>query len=417
MKYVILIAILLSSLNLHAISVKQAVKEALQNYPELNIELENALIAKEDIDQAWSGYRPNISASARVGYLRQDVKNSDNSELNPKNYSINATQPIFRSGRTWNLVKQEKLEYKAQNYLYEQAEQVLIYNVAISYLDLLTNKKILRSRQNNQNVLNKRLNDVSARFDAGELTKTDLSQAESRLAEAIAQTISAKGDVDSQKADLSRYIGKDIGNTIFFNINRNIAKNYQANLARMNNNNLEIKAFEEFMQASKYAKKSAFADFLPEVNLELEASDIKEQSTFFGDRDEIFAGVVVSIPIYQKGETNAEYKKAKRRERIAEYELELLRKDLKAQMMRIWQNYVSALSRTKSFKKQIESSTIALEGVIEEEKAGERTILDTLDAEQELLDAKVNLITAERDLTAAKLELFLINGELALSIF
>ena len=311
--------------------------------------------------------------------------------------SLGVSQPIFRGFRTIAGTAEARANIAAQEAILKATEQAVLLNASTAYLDVLKDTAVVNLRINNVQVLTRQLEATRDRFSVGEITRTDVAQAEARLAASVSARILAEGNLLSSRASYLSVIGVAAVDLAAPNIFNGIPTSRDEAIRAAEVNNLSLIAAGFSSEAAAQRLRSIQGELLPSVSLEGQLSKAWNTIADRSTADTTSARVTVSLPLYQGGATYARLRQArhtsKQRQFQADQELLLARKSATT----AWENDSAARASIEAIKSQIAASAIALEGVQRESEVGSRTVLDVLDAEQELLDAKVGLVKAERD--------------------
>ena len=336
----------------------------------------------------------------------------------PVSFGVSAVQPVFSGFGTSASVKAAKAQFEAERANLKNVEQSSLLSAVVAYTDVIRALAVLKLNQNNENVLYRQLEYTQDRFRVGELTKTDVAQAEARHAGAVAARISAQGDLKVAYAAYQKVIGK-MPDRIFE------PEVPSAKLPQTLNDALEIalKANPNVQSAKMQAKSAqsaievAQADYYPSV--EIQASYQNMRAGAHGSADFGFGTVetgrargedtsvmlVMDVPLYRAGNTVSKVRESKYIAGQARININSVKRDVIRETTQAWENYQSTKASLASLEEQVKASSLALEGVRYEEQAGTRTILDVLNAEQELLDARVSVVTAKKNLIDASYQL------------
>lgn len=389
--------IIASSTPALATELYEALAQSYQNNPSLAAERARLRAADEAIPQALSGWLPNVSASWQRAKEDRDVDGVD-SERIADTKSISITQPVFRGGASLAQYKQAKYSIESARHTLKQAEQNILLGAATAYMDIVQAQEVHELNINNVSVLKKQLNATKERFRLGEVTRTDVAQAEASLAEAQAQEISAKGDLDSVLATYERAVGippenismpeepTAIEGSLEKFINTALDKNPQVKIAE--NDKLAAEKGVTIQRASIFPQVDLLANrqYL-EGSFQFQANDIENTAISFQ----------VTVPLYQSGAEYSRIREAKDNVRQLEDTYQEQRNRVREETIRAFQAYQVAKASIVSNKASIAAFESALEGTQQEAKVGSRTTLDVLDAEQDLFTAKVNLVLSQRN--------------------
>ncbi len=383
-------------------SLEDALAQAYSNNPALAAQRARQRAVDESVPQALSGYRPTVRATAGI---TRNATNSTfqggetGSENNAKSVGVTATQPLY-DATVGPAVRRAERTVEAQRATVLANEQQILLNAAAAYLDVVQNQAVLELQANNEQVLRRQLDAARDRFRVGEYTRTDVSQSESRLAASIAARISADGTLQASRATYERVVGSMPGKLKApkpkFKLPGTLDEVVE--MARSNNPSVLSATYTE--AAQREAVDQQFGRLLPSANLSAQANrtidagrssgiDIKRQ-----DGAQLTAQL--TIPLYQAGLPEALTREAKHTANQARLQIDDTRRQAVEAAISAWQGLQAARASIESYNSQIRAAEIALEGVRQEAQVGSRTVLDVLNQEQELLNARVNLVRAQR---------------------
>lgn len=383
-------------------SLEDALAQAYSNNPALAAQRARQRAVDESVPQALSGYRPTVRATAGI---TRNASNSTfqggetGSENNAKSVGVSATQPLY-DATVGPAVRRAERTVEAQRATVLANEQQILLNAAAAYLDVVQNQAVLELQANNEQVLRRQLDAARDRFRVGEYTRTDVSQSESRLAASIAARISAEGTLQASRATYERVVGSMPGKLKApkpkFKLPATLDEVVE--MARSNNPSVLSATYTE--AAQREAVDQQFGRLLPSANLSAQANrtidagrssgiDIKRQ-----DGAQLTAQI--TIPLYQAGLPEALTREAKHTANQARLQIDDTRRQAVEAAISAWQGLQAARASIESYNSQIRAAEIALEGVRQEAQVGSRTVLDVLNQEQELLNARVNLVRAQR---------------------
>ena len=375
----------------------------------------------EKITQSFSGYKPTLSGEASYGYSYTRTKSSpvfNEEESMPFTFGVNAVQPVFSGFGTSASVKAAKAQFEAERANLRNVEQSSLVNSVAAYTDVIRALAVLKLNQNNEAVLQRQLEYTQDRFRVGELTKTDVAQAEARHAGAVAGRISAEGDLKVAYAVYKKAIGK-MPDKIYE------PEVPTAKLPQTLDDALEIALKSNpLLQSAEMQANSALSsidvaqsDYYPSVDIQASYRNMKagaHGSYDLGARtvetgrareEDTSVMLVMDVPLYRAGNTSSKVRESKYIAGQARINVNAVKRDVVRDTTQAWENYQSTLASLASLEEQVRASALALEGVRYEEQAGTRTILDVLNAEQELLDARVSVVTAKKNLIDASYQL------------
>ncbi|WP_158744343.1 TolC family outer membrane protein [Acidisphaera sp. L21] len=349
----------------------------------------------EGVPQALSGWRPQIVVSASYGGGAGTLQQSGPKvQTARESLSGQATlsQPIYNGGKT------EAQTHSAENRVLSQrgrliaTEQLVFTNVITDYVNVIQTEQLLQLDLNNEQVLNRQLQATNDRFRVGEITRTDVAQAEAALAGARATRQTAEGNVQTARAAFQRDVGFLPSNLV---VPQPLALPIKtaaeaSRIAAANNPTLIYTMFDA--AASKDAVDVAYSAILP--TLSAQASAFRQDNTTFNNSRTIGAQALLnlSVPIYQGGAEYSGVRQARQTEQQSRKTVDDTRRQVIQSALSSWETLVAARSTIESTRSAIRANEIALEGTQREAIVGSRTTLDVLNAEQALLQSRVTLV-------------------------
>jgi outer membrane protein len=399
----------------NAESLRQALSSTYKTNPRLDAERARLRASDEEVPRALSGYRPNISATADTAFQRTDTKppTSTSGETHPHGYGVNFTQPIFRGFRTINTVRQAEANVRAARENLRSIEQSVLLEAVTAYMDVVRDQSLVRLRENNVNVLSRELKATQDRFAVGEVTRTDVAQAEAQRAVAVAALDLAKANLKSSSANYLRTVGSPPTNVVPPRIPENLLPKSPNEAQTITNQESPAVIQAQYQeQAARHAVDTIWGELLPTVQLEGSYNRRYEPSRQLDESQTTTLLGRLNVPIYAQGEVHARVRQAKHTHVSRLQEIERVRTEAIATATGAYAQLVAVRARLVSDRIGVEASQTALNGVREEEKVGQRTLLDVLNAEQALLNAQVTLVTDQRDLVVQSYNVLLTIGRL-----
>ena len=421
MKKVIIPALLLSALfttQTQAQTVFEALSDAYNTNPTLQAQRAYLRAVDENVAIAKSGFRPTLAL--RGSYSDTDVSHDNLGQKNDgksSNASAVVTQPLFNGLSTLNSVKAADKTVKAEQKNLSNVEQSVFLDASTAYFNVVQNAAIVELQRNNEKLLKRRLDETTERFNVGDVTRTDVSQARARYAAAQASTISAEGDLEASKAIYRQVIGSE-PKTLSEpkNLSKYIPNNFNDALAYAKEHNFAVLAAKDTLSAKDYTVSANTGALLPQVSLEGSANSGRNDSEIPASKDhkqDYYAvGVNMTVPLYDAGENRAKIRQSKYQKWQAQELLLNAERQAVSDITKAWEYMAANHARIKSIKEQIKANKIALDGVQKEEMLGNRTILDVLDAYNELLTSQVNEVKARRDYFVSGMQVLSAMGKL-----
>jgi outer membrane protein len=398
-------------------TINEALAAAYATNPTLQAARARLRATDENVPQALSGWRPTVSANANIGIADGETRTGRNgiatdSARNPRGGNVTLTQPLYRGGRTVAGTNRAEAQVLAERARLLATEQDVLRNALTAYVNVLRDAALLRLQQNNERVLGRQLQATNDRFRVGEITRTDVAQAEAALARARADRETAEGNLQNSRAAYIRFIGSPPGNLREpLPLNPPARSREEAvTVAAQNNPSVIAAAFDE--RAAIENVDLLWGELLPQLQLQGQAFNNIDPSVRGGFSRGAQATLNLSVPLYQSGAEYARIRQAKQQAQQARASLEDVRRQAQEAASRAWDDLASRRATVASTRAQIRANEVALDGVQREALVGSRTTLDVLNEEQRLLDARVNLVRALRDLVVASYELAAASGRL-----
>ncbi len=398
-------------------TLKQALNAAYKFNPRLDAARALQRATDEEVPRALSGYRPSVAGSADTTYERTKTTSSsilgtNREESNPRGYAVGLTQPIFRGFRTKNAVSLAEATVRAGWEGLRTTESSVLLEAVTAYLDVVRDQAILTLRENNVTVLTRDLSATQARFQAGEVTRTDVEQAKARRAGAVAALDLARANLRTSRAIFERVIGHPPSKLIEPRPSTLVPKGLgdSTEIASRESPAMVAALYRE--QAARFNIDLIRGELLPTVQLEANYARRFDPQTNIEDAESTTVTGRLTVPFYTGGEVEARVRQAKQTHVQRLQEIEQARTEVQAQVVTAWSQLQAAKAAVESDLVAVTANRVALAGVREEERVGQRTLLDVLNAEQELLNSEVTLATDRRNVVVASYALVAAIGRL-----
>jgi len=385
-------------------SLDEALASAYMGNPTLLAARAELRGVNEGVPQELSNYRPSAFVDGRAGIERIDTESSSGAKTNePWEVLLDLEQPLYRGGRTVAGVARAEAEVQAQRARLQSVEQDTLLSAVAAYMNVWRDEAVLQLNINNEKVLARQLEATQDRFDVGELTRTDVAQSEARLSRATAERIGAEGNLTASEAVYQEVIGQP-PELVSLEPPDSLAglPGVQDEVVRaaVDNNPDVISARFDETAAERQIEVSR-GQLLPEAFLTGEARH-SENFTSSDNEVDLARGLFeVTVPVYQQGLVSSQVRESKQITVQRKRQVDEATRSAERFAIDAWASLETARAQSESFRAEVRSNEIALEGVRQENAVGARTILDILDAEQEFLDSQVNLVRARRDETVA----------------
>jgi len=410
-------------------TLEWALVQAYQNNPSLNAQRASLRSIDENVPQALSGYRPKLSVTASGGY---NYTNSTaafpvatGAPLGTVQYAetyisrqigATATQTLFNGFQTANRTRQAESQVEGARETLRVTEQQVLLDAATSYMNLLRDGAILELNRRNVEVLTEQLKQTRDRFNVGEVTRTDVAQAESRLAAGRSSLLGAQSNYVTSQANYRRVIGVDPGQLAPGTpVDRLSPNALPRAIAEGQSNSPSVLAAMYGVDVAELAVKISEGALYPNVTLTASASYGGQPAYEVAHQGQASVLGQLTVPVYQGGAEFSAIRQAKETVGQQRLNLDVNRDQARATVVQSWGELDAAKAQIEATTAQVNAAEIALNGVREEARVGQRTTLDVLNAQQELVNARVALVTAQHDRVVASYTLLAAVGGLSMS--
>lgn len=393
-------------------TIKEALALAYSNNPTLNAARAQLRGVDENVPQALSGWRPTASISATAGSTRSSA-NSVESYRNNASLSLSVTQVLFRGFRTVNSTRQAESIVKAQRESLTSTEQDVLLAAAQAYVDVIRDTALVSLQRSDLQFLTEQVRAAKDRFEVGEGTRTDVSQADARRSAAQASLNSALANLNASRATYRQVVGLEAKNlSADTSLERMLPKRIDEALRVSESFQPLIRQAQHMVDAGVFNVKAIEGELLPTVSLNGSVSRNWNPSSTVSQSNSATIYGAVNIPIYQGGGVSSRVRQAKEELGQARLQLDVVRDQVRANVISAWGNYQAAGASIEAAQAAVRAQKLALDGVIEEQRVGQRTTLDVLDAQRELVTQRVNLVTAQRNRIVSGYQLVAAIGKL-----
>ena len=395
-------------------TIEAALVRAYQNNPQLNAQRASVRSTDENVPQALSGYRPKVAITASAGYQYTNTTTTQGGSPTdlvrtqfvgtnpPRSAGLTVTQTLFNGNQTANKTRAAESRVSGAREALRVLEEAVLLNAATIYMDYLRDAAIVEVQRSNTRVLEQTLKQTQDRFNVGEVTRTDVAQAEAQLAAGRTQQLAAEATLVTTRANFRRIIGNEPealapGSPV----DRFLPAALPAAVELSLTENPNVTAAMFGIDVNFLQVKINEGALLPTVTFQAAVQQSYEQTLTTYQALGASAIAQLSIPVYQGGAEYSLIRQSKENLAQQRLNLELTRDQTRANTVTAWGQLVAGKAQVSSAQSQVTASEIALNGVREEAKAGQRTTLDVLNAQQALVNARVALVTAQHDRVVA----------------
>ncbi|MGJ5081287.1 TolC family outer membrane protein [Bradyrhizobium sp. HKCCYLS3013] len=396
-----------------------ALVKAYQTNPALNAERARQRATDENVPQALAGYRPQLIASLGAGL--QAVRNLlpgntiQTATLKPWTIGVTVTQTLFNGFRTANSVRMAELQVQSGREALRNVGQGVLLDAVTAYTNVLANQSLVEAQRSNVAFLRETLSVTQRRLNAGDVTPTDASQAEARLARGQSDLNAAEVNLAISQATYAQVIGMAPGQLRAADpIDRLLPRSREDAIALGNKENPAVAAASFDVDVASTSIKVAEGALLPTVTLQGNVSRSRDSDQTLGTFGTDQASIVGSVtaPIYDGGTAASQTRQSKELAAQSRLVLDQVRNQARTAAVSAWVANEGAKVAVSASEAEVKAATVALQGVSREAQGGQRTTVDVLNSQADLIQAKARLIGAQRDRVIASYTLLSAVGRL-----
>jgi outer membrane protein len=390
-------------------TINGALIKAYLTSPDINAQRAAVRVADEGVPKANAGYLPTVTATGNISIEREQTSilgandiatsASEVETLKPRGYGVTANETVFNGNRTLNSIRQAESQVFGAREQLRNTEQNTLLSGLTAYMDVLEDTAILDLDNNNVEVLKEQLRETRDRFTVGEVTRTDVAQAEASLAQGQGTALSAVATLQAAVARYRQFIGDQPTSLAPVRpIMRPLPKTLPEAISISQIEHPAISASLHGVDAAELQVKIAEGALYPTIGLSASFNNQYDSGGFPGFH--AVTGQIlgqISIPIYQGGAEYAATRQAKESVSQQEIQTDSLRNQVRQAVVAAWGLNTAAVGVVRAARAAVSANEVALTGVREEAKVGQRTTLDVLNAQQALLQARTTLVQAEHD--------------------
>ncbi|MFC7379657.1 TolC family outer membrane protein [Brevundimonas sp. GCM10030266] len=397
-------------------TLQEAIALAYRTNPSLLAQRANQRALDESIVQARAGLRPTLDLTVSGSYTRDY---SDGPLVDPDNdsaaASVGVSQNLWTGGRIGHSITAADAQILSGREGLRETEQSVLALVIQSYADVIRDGEILRIREANLGVLRRQLDESTARFEVGEITRTDVAQSEARLAQSEADLANARAQLSVSRAAYAAVVGQSPGDLAPMPVLPGVPSDFDSALDVALIDNPSIRAAGYDLQAAEANVAAAKAEYLPSLRATASYGGANNDFDRFGDiadNTRLTAGATLSVPLFTGGLNSSRVAQALERANAAQIAVEGERRNTLQSVSSAYAQSISARSTLQAGQEAVRAATVAAEGVRQEAQVGLRTTLDVLNQELELRNAEVTLASARRNEYVAQANLLAAMGKL-----
>jgi outer membrane protein len=395
-------------------TLQGALAKAYRTNPTLTGARAGQRATDEDVTIQEASGRPSASSQLQLQNLVVKPANSFFAPDRSLAASGNLNVPLYQGGVVRNRVKAAEVRVEAGQASLRGTEATVFSRVVAAYMDVIRDGAIVALNRANVNVLEVNLQATNDRFEVGDVTRTDVAQSESRLAVARSDLQTAEANLITSRENYIALVGEAPDDLEAPPSLPGLPGSPDDAVQVALVDNPDILSAQKSRQAARLDVKAAKGAVLPTLS----AFSSGSYTTYLNSQSEtsaptaqqVVAGLTATLPIYQGGRPAAQVRQSQAREAQAiESSIEIERNVI-AQARAAFASWQASLRTIESSQKAVDATALSLEGVRAENSVGSRTILDILNAEQEALNARVQLVSARRNAYVAGFSLLAAMG-------
>ncbi|MBR1127078.1 TolC family outer membrane protein [Bradyrhizobium iriomotense] len=400
-------------------ALPEALAKAYQTNPQLNAERARQRATDENVPQALAGYRPQLVASLSAGL--QSVRNLlpnntiQTADLKPWIIGVTVTQTLFNGFRTANNVRAAELQVQSGREALRNAGQGVLLDAVTAYTNVLANQSLVEAQRSNVAFLRETLAVTQRRLNAGDVTPTDSAQAEARLNRGLSDLNAAEVALAVSQATYAQVIGNAPSQLKPAEVvDRYLPKSREDALSMAIRQHPAVMAAGFDVDVASTNIRVAEGALLPSASVQGSASKSRNNDPTLGTFAEDQASIVanVTVPIYDGGQAAAQTRQAKEVTAQSRLVLDQVRNQARTAAVSAWVANEGAKIAVSASESEVKAATVALQGVQREAAGGQRTTVDVLNSQADLIQAKARLIGALRDRVIASYTLLSAVGHL-----
>ncbi len=395
-------------------SLNEALVSAYLTNPRLEAGRAQLRATDELVPQAQAAGRPSVFLDGTIDALTADTDVTERDDRVTRGVDLSLRQPLYAGGGIRAGIREAENAVRAERAFLVATEQQVLLDAVDAYTATWRDRAVLDLALTNETRIRRQLEATRDRFEVGEVARTDVAQAQARLARAQADVETARADLAESTATFRDVIGFDPGVLVEPEAFAPLpASESEAQALAAANPNITSATFR--LQAAREAVDVAFADLLPSLDIAGNLIYRQQESRAIDRRDEARIGLTLSVPLFQGGADRSRVRQNRETVQARRSELEDTLRGVQRSVTTAWERVLAARAVIDALEEESRANQIALDGVEEEALVGQRTVLDVLDAEQELFTSQVDLVRAQREWVVATYLLKSAVGELTVA--
>lgn len=400
-------------------SLSEALALAYNSNPQLNAARASTRATDEGLGIAAGAGRPKINGAASIGAAQTDITLRDSSGgllsrngMVPASIGITLVQPIYAGGQIEAGKNQAEAAIRAQRELLRATEGTVLLAAATAFMDVIRDTSLVSLSESNVKFLAEQVRAAKDRFGVGEGTQTDVAQATATYQLAISQLNAARAQLNASRAEFRQAVGKDPSKLSgSYSVDKLLPKTMEQAADVAQSENPSILSTQHNVDVAVHNVKMLEGALLPQLGIQGSAGR-NWNNPSYKTTNSASIGLQLTVPLYQGGGEFAKVRQAKEQLGLAKIQVDQARDLVRYNVVSAWGMLQAANASIAAYKAQVEASQLALNGVIEEQRVGQRTTLDVLNQQTALITAQSNLVNAERSRIVGSFQLVAAVGRL-----
>lgn len=354
--------------------------------------------AESSVRKAWSKFLPSVKAYGDFGHTRNNAlgrMNGDRTSYDSSEYGVSASLPIYKGGANYHGLKEAKANAIAEGHSFVETKQILLLDTVRAILGIIRDREIVHLQKQNQTIVGTILRTTQSRYDGGEATRTDIAIAEDQYFAAQSVYTQAIDNLNSNETEFKRIIGRKAGHlSLPRGLPSRLPKSLNQAIALAEQQNPQLLSAIFRSEAADHSLKASYGGFLPSVDLNLDYKEERYHGTEINDDSDLTVKLNFTVPLF-KPEAYSSSQVSRHVARQRQFEARDARLTAKAMATVAWRSYHTAQKRYRLALVRIRAAKEASRGMRRELEAGQRTVLDVLDTQERLVQAKVQASNAK----------------------
>ncbi|MEB3701406.1 TolC family outer membrane protein [Candidatus Bealeia paramacronuclearis] len=397
------------------VSLEDALSRTYMQNTDLDAQRAQLRQTDETVSQAVSQWRPSVTVQGQQNKSWDFPDHQRRTHKASTGVTTTINQNIYAGGKTIAATRSAESNVLAGRAgLFDQEQKSLLQAVQ-AFFDVIAKRETVEARKKNEQFLKRTLEQTQARYEVGEVSRTDVAAAEASYAEASAQRVAAEGDFEVSNATFFQVVGSPAGKLAMpSKVLLPLPDDLENAIKTAEAKNPTIKAAFHSLEAAKHQVDVVKAGLLPSVDVSGSNSRVRQSASFQSDarNTDLTVGVTATMPLYSQGIVSSQVRQQYQAVAQLKVQLEGARRSVRQFVTQAWESLIAARKSVEQYIASVKAGKLAVEGVTEEATVGVKTVLDVLEQEKRYIDTQVSLIQAEQALMVASYQVLQAQGQL-----